>query len=115
METIFISGKITGLSREEASNNFYNAEIKLKELGHECFNPIRIADRYGWNLDYAFYMSKCLAELPYCDTIYMLKNWRNSKGSKIEYMVARELGLNIMYEEQIPLKGYKPLDDAMTC
>jgi len=115
MKRIFISGKITGLSREEAGDNFYNVEAKFRAEGHECFNPIRMADKVGWNLPYNYYMSECLKELPYCDAIYMIKNWRESRGAKIEYMVAKQLGLDIMYEEELPSGGYKPLDDAMTC
>jgi len=33
-----------------------------------------------------------------CDAIYMLSNWKESSGAKAELELARELGLEIIYE-----------------
>ena len=34
-----------------------------------------------------------------CDAIFLLKGWRQSRGSKREYARAKELGLEIIFED----------------
>ena len=41
-------------------------------------------------------MSLCMLEM--CDTIYMLKNWENSIGAKLEWEFAKANNYKIMYE-----------------
>ena len=38
--------------------------------------------------------------LSFCDAIYMLDNWWNSNGARLEKEYAESLGLVIMYEEE---------------
>ena len=33
-----------------------------------------------------------------CDAIYMLNGWRESAGAKIEHKLARDIGIEIIYE-----------------
>ena len=35
-----------------------------------------------------------------CDGIYMLDNWKDSKGAKAEYYFADAIGLEIMFEDE---------------
>jgi hypothetical protein len=34
----------------------------------------------------------------WCGFIYMMKNWHLSKGANIEYNLAKELGLTVIFE-----------------
>jgi hypothetical protein len=36
--------------------------------------------------------------LTFCDSIYMMKGWEESKGANIELKVAKAIGLKIIYE-----------------
>lgn len=38
-----------------------------------------------------------------CDAIYMLNGWRESAGAKIEHKLARDLGIEIIYEIKKPV------------
>jgi hypothetical protein len=101
----FISGAIsryatTPEGREEVTNKFMGAEFDLitGQIPTEVFNPIRLVDEYGWNNDWKFYMGICLNQLIQCDGIYMLSGWEDSRGARIEYAVAQELGLKLIHE-----------------
>jgi len=43
-------------------------------------------------------MNKCLEALEFCDAIYMLPCYIDSKGAMIEHKKAAKLGLHIYYE-----------------
>jgi len=89
---IYISGQITGLFIEEAKNQFKEAEVLLKEKGHEVINPFNIIPN---NPDpkWGDYMLADIKELFACDAIYLLKNWNRSIGARIEKRIAEEMNL----------------------
>lgn len=97
IKKVYISGKITGLSVEEITSKFHNAEVTLSALGVECINPFT-AVPYVKGKTWEEYMVDDFRLLLQCDTIYLLDNWQDSKGAKVELAVAKELGLNILYE-----------------
>lgn len=41
-------------------------------------------------------MKFCIENLMNCDAIYLLYDWRMSKGAVLEYAIAKELGLKII-------------------
>lgn len=79
---IYISGKITGLTPEEAFNLFNNAAMTIP---HDH-------DKTWLN-----YMRNDLKALLDCDAVFMLYNWKDSKGAKVEHDLAESLGLEIIY------------------
>ena len=97
MKTIYISGKITGLSIEEAMENFLKAEKHLIDKC-DCYviNPMNkpIEEGKTWGQ----YMLEDIEKLFECEAIYMLSNWEDSKGAKIEYAIAKNMGKVILYE-----------------
>lgn len=90
---IYISGKVTG------TNDFYErfaeAEEKLLRVGYIPINPVRNAPM---GKSWEYYMRQDLIKLLCCDSIYMLKGWRSSKGARLERYIARKLGFKIIYE-----------------
>lgn len=96
MEKVYISGKITGLPIEVALTNFIIAETKLKEYNFEVINPMTITHNH--DKSWENYMRVDLKALLDCDSIYMLKDWHKSKGANIEYNLAKDLGLKILFE-----------------
>jgi hypothetical protein len=98
---IYLSGKITGLDRIVCKGKFSRAFITLvKDHGIDpayIVNPLKL----GWALegfDYDDMMAVDVAALKRCDAIYMLNNYEDSQGAQRELEIAKELGLEILYE-----------------
>jgi len=92
---IYISGKITGIE-DEAPMIFKKAEIKLKEQGFDVVNPMNL--KHDHDKSWEAYMREDLTAMLTCDYIYMLKNYADSKGAKVELNLAVELGFTIIFE-----------------
>lgn len=95
---IYISGAISGLRLADAKNNFEAMEIILRNAGHEPINPIKVGLPEGQEYTWTEYM---LADLPYvfeCDAIYMLNNWEQSTGARIERNICVEMGKPVYYQ-----------------
>jgi hypothetical protein len=100
---IYIAGKISGLVYEDAYCAFVEAEQVLKRLGHEPVNPMKENGLDGDGNEYAWaeYMKRDIPHLLACDGIYLLKNWRDSKGAKIESQLARDLEMKVLFEDHV--------------
>jgi hypothetical protein len=95
-ETIYISGKISGLEYGYAYLTFCDAEEKCIEQGFEVINPMRL--NHDHDGSWENYMKADLKAMLDCTHIYMLKNWHTSRGANIEYNLARELNLIVIFE-----------------
>lgn len=98
MSKVYISGKITGLDYQEAYNKFESAEKEVINFGGAPVNPMKICDNDPTKT-WEDYMEIDLAALLRCEGIYMLNNWGASKGARVEYAVAKELGLTILFQQ----------------
>lgn len=97
MAKVYISGKISGLSFEEAFKNFEDAEKEVRDMGGVPVNPMKLEHKE--NADWYDFMEKDIAALLRCEAIYMLKNWGDSKGARCEYNLAKELCLNVVFQK----------------
>jgi len=93
--TIYISGKITGLPENEVKQKFESAYQKLKGTGI-IISPIHL--KHNEAKTWEGYMKTCIKQLMECDTIYMLKDWKDSKGAITEYELAKLLKIKVLYE-----------------
>jgi len=96
---VYISGKITGLPIEVAMDKFNKAVagFELHGWGDEnIINPMTLI--HDHDLSWENYMRVDLIELLKCTHIYMLKDWHTSKGANIEYNLAKDLNLTIIFE-----------------
>ena len=91
--TIYISGKITGIE-EEALINFNKAEYELTSLGYNVVNPMKLPHNH--DKEWSSYMRECLVHLMDCDYIFILDGYEQSKGARLELYIAQELGLKIL-------------------
>ena len=95
---IYISGKITGLSYELAFKNFQDTENMLRVIGYEdIINPMKLFPDDDGSLSWEEYMLKDIEELFNCTTIYMMDNWSDSRGARVEHKIAFEMGKEIIY------------------
>ena len=95
---IYISGKISGLSIFTAAGTFLEGakECRILYPNAKIINPIEI--QHDQNLKWDDYMLKDIEELFTCDAIYMLSNWRQSVGARIEFNIAKEMKKKIHYQ-----------------
>ena len=90
---VYIAGKVTGEQIGDAFVKFNTAEFQLKRAGYTVVNPLRIVSQ---KLSWEKCMKVCLAELINCDAIYLLPDWAESRGAKLEYHIAQELKLKLI-------------------
>lgn len=87
---IYIAGKVTGLNYREAFTQFKKIEKELIAQGYEIVNPLEtVSSDSSWEDA----MKICIRELTSCHGIYLLPNWYQSRGAKLEARIALELGL----------------------
>jgi hypothetical protein len=89
---IYLSGKITG--KENYEHDFNVAEKRLKAEGHIVLNPCVHTE----GLTYDEYMHIDFAMIDVSDAVYMLKDWRGSKGANLEHNYAIRCCKEIIYE-----------------
>lgn len=95
MEKAYISGKISGLEKEEFETLFSKASQLAIKMGYMPVNPVEL--KHDHDLTWENYMKIDIAELLTCHHMIMLPNWKESKGAKIEHDLGKELGLKIIY------------------
>lgn len=88
MKTVYISGKITGLSVLEYTQNFNIAESSVSGRYIKTISPIRINPLFGIKC-WICYMLPCLYYQRKCTHSAFQKNWTESKGGVIEYFFAK--------------------------
>lgn len=94
---IYIAGKVTGEDVKPCKEKFLRAEYVLRKKGYEVVNPTKLlSPTANWNEA----MRVCIKELAGCDEIYMLEDWRESRGASIEHLVAKAIGLKITYQNR---------------
>lgn len=96
---IYISGKISGLDYADVVAKFQDAQDLLSEIGFDVVNPLNngLTQSHSWEqhmvCDFGLLLS--------CDAIYMLDNWQDSTGAKIEYHTAVEMNKDVWFESNI--------------
>ncbi len=96
---MYISGKITGLYLPDAMRMFEDAEKIVSKYGYEPINPITEVPK-NFKFDWYEYMKFDIKILMDCEAIFMLSNWKDSKGAIIEHDLAKKLNYKIIYQEK---------------
>ncbi len=97
MKKIYISGPITG--HEDYMQRFSAATELLREQGYIVYNPAAVNSMMPPETDYEEYMAIAMTMLSFCDAIYMLSGWQESKGANREYGYALAKHLDVRFEE----------------
>ena len=98
---IYISGKITGYTVEQAKALFKQSEVLIAEKGHEPVNPFDLSETHP-DKTWKDYMLDDIKGLFDCEAIYMHKDWQDSKGARIEHGIAVEMGILRIYDGKLP-------------
>lgn len=105
---IYVSGKMRGLP-DHGFALFNDASARLRAEGFEVFNPAENPEQPSWEE----YMKYDLANLVKCDFVYVLDNWRDSRGARIEVRLARELKIPVIsYTTRQPVEFETVLEEA---
>jgi hypothetical protein len=94
-ERIYLSGPISGIKNNNREE-FEKAQIKLEKEGFIVSNPLVICQSLGNDAPYGEYMCYDIRALTYCDSIYMLPGWKQSRGAMMEHMIALMIGLKVI-------------------
>lgn len=95
---IYLSGKITGVKdlnkpKFEAAEKLLITCNKYKNVYVHVYNPHKLDDKH--DKSWGGYMRECINALTLSDEIYMLDDWRGSRGALVELFVAKCLNIPI--------------------
>jgi hypothetical protein len=91
---VYISGPMTGMPGHNFPA-FHAAARRLRAIGWRVVNP---AENFGGRTDLPreLYMRADVMLLAMCDAIALLPGWQNSRGARVEYLLAHEMGLDVL-------------------
>jgi hypothetical protein len=101
MKVIYIVGKYTDESPQKKVEHIIKAQRKGVELaknGYAIIVPHRNFEGHESILGYEKVMQMCFALIEKCDIVYVLNNFRSSKGSIREISYAEKCKKKIEYE-----------------
>ena len=94
---VYISGPITG--RPDGNQYaFYTAAVRLLKDGNIPVNPHDVCYLLPPGSTWAEYMRKNIPALCTCDSVFMLRGWWRSRGARVEWALAKVLGMRVKYE-----------------
>lgn len=102
---LYIAGKMSGLPQMGYSS-FFEAEDNLQASGYETINPASIGVIPDWKWE--DYMRYALGMMMEADGVAVLNNWKDSKGARLEVLIAKELNMPVMTVGYWTSNGYKP-------
>lgn len=93
----YISGPVTGRDIELVRARFERVADSLARRGYIAVNPLDngLPERAPWEE----HMAEDITNLLRCRAIYMLSDWRESHGARLEHAIAKRCGLHIIYED----------------
>ncbi len=104
---IYIAGAVSGLDRKAVERKFLHAETIINSMGHIPINPVKIIPTPPNNMtaeqEQEFWINSIailLPELMRADSVLVLKDYKQSKGAKIEHYTAQIMEKEIIYQKQ---------------
>ena len=92
---IYIAGKVTGEDRKETLEKFKKFQDILTDAGHQPVNPMdHVSEHDNWNVA----MKKCIKMLVECDGVFLIHDWKESNGARLEFECAHAFGLHMFTE-----------------
>ena len=87
---VYLSGKISGLSEKHCKAKFTiaKAAVYFNHFPKMIYNPLEIKPLFGIKKYWCFMAADLWTLIFKSDSIYLLDNWKDSKGAKIELFFA---------------------------
>lgn len=102
-ETLYVSGIITPTpeypSREANKQRFVDKGVELS-ADYAVFLPGENNGRMGQQLNWTWrdFLKSDIPFLLKCDVIYMLLDWKTSRGARLEHWLAKRYHKQVIYE-----------------
>lgn len=96
---LYLSGPMTGMP-ELNFPAFHRAAASLRRTGYRVINPAELDAADTRELTWAEYMRRDIKVLTDCEVIALLPGWENSRGARIEKLVADALGMRVIYVDE---------------
>lgn len=95
VDPVYIAGPMTG-TPDWNFPKFHQVSNALREAGRTVVNP---AENFGGRTDLPWetYLRLAIQQVAMCNSIVMLPGWEESKGARLEYLVADSLGIPITH------------------
>lgn len=94
---IYISGKITGDDNYKAK--FAEVEKTLSEKGFNVINPCKVGECEFFSYEQFLHIDFALIDV--ADALFMLGDWKNSKGALREWHYAQSRGKTIIFQYEL--------------
>jgi nucleoside 2-deoxyribosyltransferase len=91
---LYLAGPMTGYP-DHNFPAFRAAAGALREAGHDVVNPAELDAEVGTDHPWEYYMRRDIALLVECEGIALLPGWSGSRGARLEYGIARALGMRV--------------------
>lgn len=91
----YIAGKVTGLPVSDVQAKFALSQGKLEAQGYTVLNPTAMM---SINEEWQFAMRLSFALLSMADVVVMQSDWQDSTGAKMEFELAKALGIPVAFE-----------------
>ena len=106
MKKAILSQPMRGLTDDEIIQTRNRAIEELQSLGYEIVNTLftdewyskeSISERGVIQIPLCF-LAKTIENMSKVHTVYFCKGWENARGCRIEHQIAKDYGLEIIYE-----------------
>lgn len=103
MKLIYVIGAFTDKDTVQRGKNINRATLagmELAEAGNAVIVPHNNFRLQNLTITYEQIMDQCAEVITRVDAVYVLNNWKTSKGSKREIKLAKKLGKEIIWEKE---------------
>lgn len=97
---IYLAGPITNTS--DFRDRFAQAKLELVQLGYVPISPLDVPKDFEDTGKAEIWLAAMRVDIPAlinCDGIYLLRGWENSRGARLEKLIADGLDLLVLYQD----------------
>ena len=101
MKLVYVAGKYTAKTTHEVQRNIniaWDWGCEIAKAGAFPVIPHCNTSQMQDIQSPEFWYEGTLELLKRCDAIYMLRDWEDSRGAKVELSLAKELGLEVIFQ-----------------
>jgi len=98
MKTIFLTGVVNGITKEQALAKFKTFKDKLDQTpGNIVFSPIGLTDFADENMSKAERLKNDIRSMLDADEVHLLPDWHDSLDAQLIRDTAVRLGMTVVY------------------